>query len=185
MNQAAWQFADGLYTYWRYDPAGRWTTVSNSVSTDSTEFDLAGRATRTVTTRGSTVYTQVPTYVDGQLRRLDVSGPWAGLRSVSYAHQADKRLYSITDFFGAVTTLGYNADGALTVRNAPGTNLFTDNGSTHTPTEKNGIAYSYTPRGQVDKVRVIDDPAYRQFEYDALGRLRSLERSAIPRTSSA
>ncbi|HEX8360398.1 MAG TPA: hypothetical protein VF613_09835, partial [Longimicrobium sp.] len=73
LGRSEWRAADGQTTYWRHDPGHRWSEVSNAVSTDRTEFDVAGRPTRTLTTRRGATYTAVHTLdAEGSRTRLDV-----------------------------------------------------------------------------------------------------------------
>jgi RHS repeat-associated protein len=180
--------ADGQQTTWSYDPAHRWVQAGNAESTNRTEYDATGRATRVITTLGGVAYTQEIGYdAEGRRNRMDVSGPWTGTRGIGYTYNARGQLDTLTDIAGGITTLTYNDDGQLERRVLPnGAEVVNGYVSTHAPfgieynthySHRLSSSYHYDDNGRVDARRTIRPfgaqlaEYFRRYAYNRRGHL--------------
>ncbi|HZG42137.1 MAG TPA: RHS repeat-associated core domain-containing protein, partial [Longimicrobium sp.] len=194
--------ADGQPTTWSYDPGQRWIQASNAESTNRTEYNASGRATRMVTTLGGVSYTQDVAYDStGRRRRMDVHGPWTGSRVIEYRYNARGQLDTLRNFAGAVTALGYNDDAQEEWRAYPSGMVMGRNYvSTHAPAEVSfspgilndrlGTGYHYGATGLVSDRLTRYNELYesgtlaRRYAYDDRGWLTSAYDEKIPAGST-
>jgi hypothetical protein len=164
------------------------------------EFDLAGRPSRSLTTRGGVTYTQVFTLdAPGREKQMDVTAPW-GSRTIGYTYTGRGQLKSRLDLSGGTTTFEHNLDGQEESRTLPsGLVVGRDYPSTHVTASISysnaavhdllGRGYHQNANGLIDAARMphfhdrdVDQERVRRYGYDKRGWLRVLLRDGQPTT---
>ena len=141
LNQRTARYAGTNGTTWSYDSTSLWVASSNAESTDTTFFDAAGRALRTVSLLGAHRYTRTYTMdAEGRRTGLAATGPWSGARTIRYTYDTRGQLDTLQDLSGGTTVLRYDRDGLGASRSFPtGMEAFMGHASTHA-----GISFGYS-----------------------------------------
>lgn len=181
--------ADGDTTTFVVDPSGRFNTVSNAESHDSSAFDAAGRLMAEVAKRGSNTYTRLSSYNAYGQRTSLVLQPWAD--TARFHVDALLRLDTLTDFSGAKTLVTFNVDNQPSGLQlpAPGNSpisITRDYPGEHTASQitygssgvnyQLGLYFTYSKQGQVTQ-RIFAGQTTSTFSvgrdllFDGLGRV--------------
>ncbi|HEX6038584.1 RHS repeat-associated core domain-containing protein [Longimicrobium sp.] len=181
-------------TTWSYGPdhpngRPRWMAASSAVSTDTLVFDAEGRQTRALILRpvpGGTMKYEVASSYDRfgsrDTLRYRVNGDaWRVARTL---RDAGGRARTLTDFAGGTTTFTYDGEGSLTQIALPAQTTTFGYTSNHQPSRVShpsntllgihaGLWMAYDDANRVVSRGWGDDKTWREYAYDAAGRLRA------------
>src|SRR5207244_2367129 len=105
---------------------------TNSVSTDTSKFDGAGRAISEIAVRSGQQYVRTSTFNSYGLRTALQVNPWN--TTIGFHYDALLRLDTLTDVAGGKFATAYNSDGQdslLTIPSNPTIQLFSNYSATH------------------------------------------------------
>lgn len=165
-----------------YDTAGRWVSVKNSESTDTVYTDAEGRATQSVTVRGTQRFTVAYGYSgDGSLYRRAVAAG-GGSSAVTWGPDtlitgtdAAMRLAYLQEFGGKATGFTYDKQERVSQITLPTNN---------TPSARVKRQLTYGNGGQVTLDKYVNASSITRAypQYDELGRLLEIADSTSPAT---
>lgn len=181
--------ADGLTATFATDPLGRYTAASNSESTDSLKFDVAGRPVTEIALLNGQRYERTSTFNSHGLRTQLTVSPW--LTSIGYRYGSTLQLDTLIALDGRKTTLSYNDDRlplGMYLPTASGLRITRDNSGTHAPSQITysdatidgaiGAFYSYGTAAlvarRIDEVTSTGESG-REYFYDGRQRLSAYE----------
>jgi RHS repeat-associated protein len=180
--------ADGRNSFVRYDPAGRWTTVSNDFSTDSIVVGQDGQVTEVVTTRPGFSYRTTAQRPGGDLLNLSFT---SGVIFREMRYSGQQGLFeNLIDLAGRTTSATYNQDRRMTGILLPsGLQILRDYGDEHragridhVPDSAGAnavdVVYGYDALARVRQRSLGGTEPYK-FLYDAAGQLIRVEQAGI------
>lgn len=165
--------ADGVTTTFSYSaPRDFWAAAVNSATTDSIRFDRLGRPVVEVSVIGGTRYARTSYYRPEGMRDSLVYTSPAGNRKVGFRYDPELRLQRLTGPGGASdsTHVTYDAEGLATAVRLP-TGL----------TQNFGYLPNHAPAWQAWSAGAVQGAFYRDWTYDALGRVSSRASGGIRR----
>jgi RHS repeat-associated protein len=183
--------ADGRTTAYSYNAAGTLFTASNSESTDTIRYDVAGRLIEEVSRRGGNRYRIQSVYnsvrAKDSRRELRITPPGGTTRVRTYGYSAAQQLDTIVGF-GRTLLLGYDGNRQLNLARIPLASPVIEStryGSTLKPglisydntTLNNvlGLRYKHDKLSRIEERRLAGRDTLRVFTYDGAGRLTRVE----------